>query len=148
MQTKAEPRAERDHYKRLAEEGIMPRIKGMRFENGECNMEVVGPITEYIATAFICQFKAGGAENFMEMNFYDRDEPFQRYILTVQKVGAKSPADKLKEANAKLAMLVRALKPFAEAADGRRSKDVMGAIAFSQDYLLNAREAIAEAGQS
>lgn len=146
MQTKAELRAERDHYKQLAEEGLMPRIKDMRLENGEFNMSIIGPITEYIATAFVGQFKAGGAVNFMEMNLYDRDEPFQRYTLTVQKVGANSPADKLRDAEAKIELLVKALQPFADAADGRKRKDALGAVAFSQDYLIRARAALAKAG--
>lgn len=101
----ADVRAERDHYKKLAEDGIAPVIKSMRFEDGSFNMEVVGPFVEAMSTAFVAQFKAGGATNFMEMSFYERDEPFQRYILTVQKAGAKSPADKLRGAERRVAEL-------------------------------------------
>jgi hypothetical protein len=105
METKAQLRAERDHYKKFAEAGVGPIIKSMRLENGKFDLEVTGPIVEMISVAFVGQFKAGGATNFMEMSLYDRDEPYQRYILTVQKAGAKSPADKLRDAEARIAEL-------------------------------------------
>lgn len=103
--TKAELRAERDHYKDLAEKGMEPRIKSMRLEDGSLNMEIAGPIVELMAIGFIGQFKASDATNFMEMNLFDRDEPYQRYTITIQKVGAKSPADLLKEAKDRIAYL-------------------------------------------
>ncbi|MBD9542922.1 hypothetical protein IB276_26095 [Ensifer sp. ENS04] len=93
------------HYKKLAEEGTAPLLKSMKFENGEFDMSVTGPIVEVMAMAFVGQFKAGGSVNYMEMNLYDRDEPFQRYAVTVQKVGAKSPADLVNEARARIAEL-------------------------------------------
>lgn len=98
----AEVRAERDHYKELAEKGLDPLVKSMRFENGEINMEVAGPIVEMMAAGFVGQFKAGGAKNYMEMSLFDRDEPYQRYVLTFQKVGEKSPADLVNEARKNL----------------------------------------------
>lgn len=38
--------------------------------------------------------------------------------------------------------LVEALRPFAQSADGRRRKDVLGAMCFKQDVLLTARAAL------
>lgn len=156
MQTKAELRAERDHYKQLAEEGLMPRIKDMRLGNGEFNMSIIGPITEYIATAFIGQFKAGGAVNFMEMNLFDREEPFHRYTLTVQKVGAKTPTDKLRDAEARIEELESALRPFAEYMEEYGDKDNLGKLVpneqgvgwiyLNHGHFRSAREALAKAG--
>ncbi|RVO55166.1 hypothetical protein CN090_04415 [Sinorhizobium meliloti] len=96
---------EYDHYKNIAEEGTAPLLKSMKLENGEFNMDITGPIVEVMACAFVGQFKAGGSVNYMEMSLFDRDEPYQRYTLTVQKVGAKSPADLVDEARARIAEL-------------------------------------------
>jgi hypothetical protein len=104
-QTKAELRAERDHWRKLAEEGLEPRMRQIRFGDGEFSMEVLGPAVEHIAVAFISYFKANGAENYVEMNVHDRDNPFERYTLTVQKVGNLSPADKVRIAEQKVAEL-------------------------------------------
>jgi hypothetical protein len=104
-ETKAELRAERDHWKALAEKGLEPRIRQLRFGDGEFSMEVLGEVVEGIAVALVSQFKAGGATNFYEMNLFDRDEPFQRYTVTVQKVGALTPADKLSAAEKRIAEL-------------------------------------------
>lgn len=93
-QTKVELRAERDHWKKLAEEGLEPRIRDMRINGGSFDLELTGQVVEQIAVAFVSNFKALRAENYMEMQVYDRDEPFQRYIVTVQKVGKLSPHDK------------------------------------------------------
>lgn len=93
------------HYKKIAEEGTAPLIKSMKLENGEFDMSVTGPIVEAFAVALVGQFKAGGAVNYVEMSVFDRDEPFQRYAVTVQKVGAKSPADLVNEARADIANL-------------------------------------------
>lgn len=103
--TKAELRAERDHWKELAEKGLEPRIASMRLEDGHFDMAVTGPIVEMMAMALVGQFKEGGAKNFMEMSLFDRAEPFQRYTVTVQKVGALSPADKLSAAEKRIADL-------------------------------------------
>lgn len=43
---------------------------------------------------------------------------------------------------AKLAAAEKALEPFANAADGRKSKSVTGSVCFSQHYLLAARAAL------
>lgn len=97
--------AEVDHYKKIAEEGVTPLIKSMKLEDGHFDLSVTGPIVEAMAVAFIGQFKEGGSTNYMEMSLFDRDEPFQRYTMTVQKVGAKSPAILVNEARAENAEL-------------------------------------------
>jgi hypothetical protein len=107
--TKAELKALVAHYKQLSEEGMEPRIKEMRLEDGSFNLSVTGPMVEAMGIALVGQFKQGGATNFMEMSFSDRDEPYQRYIVTVQKAGAKSPADLLSEAKARIAQLEQML---------------------------------------
>jgi hypothetical protein len=94
--------ADRDHWKELAEEGLEPRMRRMRFENGEFDMEYTGQVAETIALAMVGHFKAIGAVNYVEMNVHDRGEPFRRYTVTVQKVGAKSPADKVADAEARV----------------------------------------------
>lgn len=85
------------HYKQIAEKGTAPLIESMKLENGHFDLSVTGPIVEAISCAFVGQFKEGGSTNYMEMSLFDRDEPFQRYTVTVQKVGANSPADLVNE---------------------------------------------------
>lgn len=93
---------ERDHWQQMAEEGLEPRLRRMRYESGEFEMEYTGQAAEAIALAMVGHFKAMGAVNYLEMNLFDRDSPFQRYTVTIQKVGAKSPADKVREAEARV----------------------------------------------
>ncbi|WP_247997031.1 Lar family restriction alleviation protein [Brucella tritici] len=52
---------------------------------------------------------------------------------------AKRIWDEREALKAKLAAAQKALEPFANAADGRKSKSVKGAVCFSQHYLLAAR---------
>lgn len=94
--------AERDHWKEIAEQGLEPRMRRMRFESGEFEMEYTGQVAETIALAMVGHFKASGAVNYLEMNIHDREEPFRRYTVTIQKVGAKSPAEKVNEAEARV----------------------------------------------
>lgn len=109
--------AERDEARETAEKGLEPRIKHMRFGDGHFDMALTGEAVEAIALAFVSYFKSLGAENYVELNLFDRAEPFQRYTVTVQKVGALSPADKVTAAEAQRDKLKQALRPFAEAAD-------------------------------
>lgn len=101
--------AERDEALKAAE-GLEPRIKHMRFEDGQFDMALTGQTVEAIAVAFVSHFKSLGAENYVELNMFDRAEPFQRYTVTVQKVGALSPADKVKAAEARRDKLKEALQ--------------------------------------
>lgn len=93
-QTKAELRAERDHWKKLAEEGIDPTLKELRLDGGELNMTLAGPAVERMAVLFAEYFIGLGAKNFVEFTIYGRDR--SRYTLTMQKVGALSPVDKVR----------------------------------------------------
>lgn len=80
-----------------------PAIKSFKMENGAFDIALTGPVVERIAVAMVGHFKATGAENYVEMSLYDREAPYQRYCVTVQKVGAKSPHDLLREAESALA---------------------------------------------
>ena len=92
--------AERDEARKLAEEGLEPRLRELHFGREGFSAEVTGQAVEATALAIVSYFKDLGAENFVEMNLFDRDDPFQRYNVTVQKVGALSPADKCRAAEA------------------------------------------------
>lgn len=109
-ETKAELRASRDAWKKLAEEGLEPRIRELRLAGADMNVQITGKAVEHISVAFVSYFKSLGAENYVEMNIHDRDEPFARYTVTVQKVGALSPADKVKAAEKRAVELEELLK--------------------------------------
>jgi hypothetical protein len=68
-------------------------------------MALAGPAVQRIATIFTEYFRAGGAENFMEFTINERKEPFSRFILTMQRINGLSPADKLRNAEARIAEL-------------------------------------------
>lgn len=119
---------ERDEALTEVREYLEPRLQSMKFDSGNFDMELTGKTVEGIAVAFVSYFKAenGGDRpgNYLELNVFDRDEPFQRYTVTVQKVGKLSPADKERAAQARataaeasLAEAREALKPFASHAE-------------------------------
>lgn len=97
--------AERDHYKDVAENGLEPMLKKMSYDSGLYDMEFTGHAAAMMAMSFVGYFKGMGATNYLEMNLNDRDAPFERYTVTIQKVSGKSPVDLLKEAKAKIAAL-------------------------------------------
>ncbi len=74
-------------YEKLAE----PSLNWMRLENGQLDMAVAGAVVQHIAAAMAGWFRESGAENYVEMSLNARDEPFERYVVTVQKVGRLSP---------------------------------------------------------
>lgn len=100
--------AERDHYKDIAENGVEPLLSKMSFESGVYDLEFTGHSASMMAMSFVGYFKGMGATNYLEMNLNDRDAPFDRYTVTIQKVSGKSPVDLLKEAKAKIAELEQA----------------------------------------
>lgn len=98
FESRATLRAERDHYKALSEQLADPQVKEFTFGAEGFDMKLTGKAVEKIAIVFVSHFKAVGAVNYLEFNLYDRDDPWQRYTLTVQKVGALSPADRVRAA--------------------------------------------------
>src|SRR5690606_13646972 len=56
-----------------------PFMGQIRFESGTFSAQVTGQTVEAISLAFVSHFKAEGAENFLEMNIYDRDDPAEHY---------------------------------------------------------------------
>ncbi|MCG3884522.1 hypothetical protein I3271_07455 [Photobacterium leiognathi] len=66
-------------------------------EEGETvGVNVKGGVVHTFCGFFINEFKASGATNFLEFGFSDA-ETYERYIMTIQKVGALRPTDKISE---------------------------------------------------
>jgi hypothetical protein len=91
------------------EDGPEVFLKSMKFENGQFDMAVTGPAMEHIAACVVGHFKALGPENYFEMSLFDREDPSERYVVTVQKVSAKSPHELRKAAEADVAEFMRRL---------------------------------------
>ena len=87
------------------ERGMEPHVQSFRVENGELNMALTGPAMEHIAVCVVDHFKAMGAENYFEMSLFDRDDPAERYVVTVQKASAKSPHELRSAAEAEVRTL-------------------------------------------
>ena len=49
----ADVKLERDHYKKLVEEGFGPRLRELHFGNGEFRADVCGEMVEAMALAFV-----------------------------------------------------------------------------------------------
>ena len=92
--------ASSDGARRLADElGLgLAAHEERDFEDGEFNAELTGDTVKAMAAAWVSEFKKAGAENYFEMNLHDRSEPYQRYTVTVQKVGKLSPGEKASRA--------------------------------------------------
>lgn len=82
-----------------------PRLQSMRFESGHFDAAVTGQAVEAISLAFVSHLKSEGAENFIELNVHDRDDPLERYTITVQRISGKSPGQLLGEANERIRLL-------------------------------------------
>lgn len=76
-----------------------------------------------------------------KLNYGAAEEEIARLNWTI-KTNNELEKSRQDKAAQEIARLRGALKPFAEAADGRRKKDIMGAICFSQELLLEARAAL------
>lgn len=102
----AEAERERDEARANLERLRDPLLKSFRFEDGKFDMAVTGPIVQHMAAIFVAHFKAMGTENYLELSFFERDEPYHRYTVTVQKVsGAKSAHELRAEAESRLSVL-------------------------------------------
>ena len=97
---------ERDHYRKVAESGLDLVLERMSFDRSAgFDAEFTGEVARAISLSMVSHFKAMGAANFLEMTVTDVEEPFQRYTVTIQKVGALSPAEVLREARGRIAEL-------------------------------------------
>jgi hypothetical protein len=94
---------------RLKVELYEPLLKDMRFENGELDMRICGRAVEEIGAAFIAYVKEQGGENYVEMQFHDRDEPGAVYTVTTQRPKGKTPHQLRAEAEERLAAMKRHL---------------------------------------
>jgi hypothetical protein len=106
--------SERDHYKEIVEKGLEPQLRKMSVESGVFDMEFTGDAAKATAASLVGYYKGIGARNYIEMSFFDPDEKQQRYIVTVQRVDGKSPADKVREAEARVAELEAKLAVFSD----------------------------------
>lgn len=72
-------------------------------------------------------------------NLIGDDEDKPRYTTKRLKLEISRATQALET---QLTVMKKALEPFAEAADGRKSKSVTGSVCFTQHYLLSARAAL------
>ena len=105
---------ERDEAHEAYEKLADPSLNWMRLENGQLDMAVAGAVVQHIAATMAGWFRESGAENYVEMSLNARDEPFERYVVTVQKVGRLSPHE------ARVAAVARAEKAEAERDEARK----------------------------
>jgi hypothetical protein len=92
-----------------------PLIKHLRLENGEFNMAVGGLIVEHMGAILIAWFRSGGAQNYVEMSFHEKVEPFNHFTLNMQCVEGKTPHQLRDIAEKRAVMLEEALAKAAKA---------------------------------
>jgi hypothetical protein len=110
----AEAEKQRDEALREVEDYLEPHLRSLNIESGEFRAELAGKAVEAMALSLVSTFKEGGATNYIEMSVFDRADPFQRYVVTVQKAGKLSPHEKADAAEAKLRVAVEVLRLFAD----------------------------------
>lgn len=107
---------ERDEAKSALERVVDPKLLHLRMENGGLDMALTGEMIQHMSLLFVEWFRETGAENNIEMRFNAKTEPFECYTVTVQKAGAKTPAEQRIEATARAEA--------AEAALAKRDEEV------------------------
>jgi len=89
---------------RLLEKSLDPGLLGVEVHGSMMEMGLKGGAAQMLAAMFVEQFKDTGAKNYIEVSFHHND--LGRIIVTVQRADGLTPADKLREAEAKLAALI------------------------------------------
>jgi len=151
--------AERDGLRRsladteaALERALDPKLMDLRASDGRLDMAMVGASVQRMSLAFVEWFRHSQAENYIEMGFSAQEEPFERYTLTVQKVGAQTPAEKTnaaveraEKAEALNAALLQALTRIRDLdeADGHDLtwKHASEAVGIASEAIANAKAA-------
>jgi hypothetical protein len=83
----AELLRERDDARAQLASLMDPEIKDLRMENGAFDLALGGAIVKHLALVITEWFRATKeAENYVEMVLTAKDDPFETYAVTVQKV--------------------------------------------------------------
>jgi hypothetical protein len=131
--------AERDALRKALD----PTLGHLRFENGEMDMSLAGPMIENFGLAFGEWFRKLGAENYVEMHLCGPEG--ERYIVTARKVGGLSPADLQHMAEAERDDVVEALTELIETAQGLGYHDGNKGPCLICDAVQRAKAAVAKA---
>lgn len=79
-----------------------PELKHLRIEDGSIDVALTGPIVQHMGLVISEHFRASGAENYIEMCYHTKTEPFETYVWTIQKrVGRNSPHELRAKAEAR-----------------------------------------------
>lgn len=90
----AEKERERDEARADLAKLMDPELKHLRIEGGAVDLALTGPIVQHMGLVISEHFRASGAENYIEMTYHAKTEPFETYVWTIQKrVGSNSPHD-------------------------------------------------------
>lgn len=103
-------RRELDQALEAVDKLLEPAVKSFQLEDGTFSMALTGPAMERLAAVIVGHFKALGPENYFEMTLFDREDPGERYTVTVQKVSAKSPHELRREAEDRVEELEKQLR--------------------------------------
>lgn len=122
-------------------------IVDMRMENGAIDLAVTSKALEHLALVLTEHFRASGAKNYIEMSLHAKTEPFESYVVTVQKRnGAKTPHElreaaesALTAAEAEVGRLRDALEPFAKIADEISNKTGVPERSISDETFVTLR---------
>lgn len=69
-----------------------PTLEHLRMENGAIDLALSGPLVQHMGLVITEHFRAMNAENYLEMTYTTKTEPFESYNWTIRKqMGANSP---------------------------------------------------------
>ncbi|TCR64653.1 hypothetical protein [Bosea sp. BK604] len=112
-----------------------PELKHLRIEGGAIDVALTGPIVQHMGLVISEHFRASGAENYIEMTYHAKTEPFETYVWTIQKrVGSNSPHDLRAKAEA------RATAAEADKAELRRALECVKQQCETAVYNIRQRE--------
>lgn len=81
-------------------------ILDMRMASGAIDLSVTSKALEHLALVLTEHFRESGAKNYIELSLHAKTEPFESYVVTVQKRnGAKTPHELRQAAEARVTAL-------------------------------------------
>lgn len=76
----------------LAERVMDPSLQHLRMEGGAIDLALTGPLVQHMGLVITEHFRAMGAENYLEMTYTTKTEPYELFNWTIRKqVGPNSP---------------------------------------------------------
>lgn len=76
----------------MASRVMDPELQHLRMEGGAIDLALTGPLVQHMGLVITEHFRAMGAENYLEMTYTTKTEPYEQFNWTIRRqVGLNSP---------------------------------------------------------